>query len=43
MLVPKGPIDNKWALDQVMAVCRTVDKTLSEPMLTHFTDVYMRH
>ena len=32
--VPKGPIDNKSALVQVMACRRTGDKPLSEPMIT---------
>ena len=32
--VPKGPIDNKSALVQVMAWRRRVDKPLPEPMLT---------
>ena len=41
--VPKGSIDNKWALVQVMAWRRTGDKPLSEPMLTQFIDSYMRH
>ena len=41
--VPKGPIDNKSALVQVMARCRTGDEPLPEPMLTRFTDAYMRH
>ena len=41
--VPKGPIDNKSALIQVMAWRRTGDKPLPEPMLTQFTDVYMQH
>ena len=41
--VPKGPIDNKAALVQAMAWRRTGDKPLPEPMLTHFTDAYMRH
>ena len=31
--VPKGPIDNKSALFQVMPFRRTVDKPLPEPML----------
>ena len=39
--VHKGPIDNKWALIQVMAWRRTGDKPLSEPMPTHFTDAYI--
>ena len=41
--VPKGPIDNESALVQVMAWRRTGDKPLPEPMLTQFTDAYMRH
>ena len=36
--VPKGPIDNKSALVQVMAWRRTGDKSLPDPMLTQFTD-----
>ena len=41
--VPRGPIDYNWALVQVMAWRRAGDKPLSEPMLTQFTDAYMRH
>ena len=41
--VPKGPTDNKSALVQVMAWHRTGAKPLPEPMLTQFTDAYMRH
>ena len=41
--VPRGPIDNNPALVQIMAWRRTGDKPLSEPMLTQFTDAYMRH
>ena len=37
MFVPKGPIDNKSALVQVMACHRIGDKPLPEPMLTQFT------
>ena len=40
---PKGPIDNKAALVQVMAWRRTGDKPLPEPMPTQFTEAYMRH
>ena len=40
---PKGPIDKKWALVQVMAWRRIGDKPLSEPMLTRFTDAFMWH
>ena len=42
-LVSRIPIDNKGALAQVMAWCRTGDKPLPDPMMTHFTDAYMRH
>ena len=41
--VPNGPIDNNPALVQIMAWWRIGDKPLSEPMLTRFTDAYMRH
>ena len=41
--VPKGPIDNNWALVQIMAWHRIGDKPLSEPVLTWFTDAYMHH
>ena len=41
--VPRGPIDNKPALFQVMAWRQTGDKPLPEPMLTKFTDAYMQH
>ena len=42
-LVPRGPIDNKPALVHVMVWRRTGDKPLPEPMMTQFTDAYMRH
>ena len=41
--VPKGPIDNKAALVQIMAWCRTGDKPLPEPILTQLTDIYIRY
>ena len=41
--VPKGPIDYKSALVQVMAWHRTGEKPLPELMLTKFTDAYIRH
>ena len=41
--VPKGPINNSPALVQIMAWRRPGDKPLSEPMMTRFTDAYMRH
>ena len=40
--VPRSPIDNTVALVQEMVERRTGDKTLPEPMRTHFTDTYMR-
>ena len=42
-LVPRSPIDNKPALVQVTAWCRTGDKPLPEPIMTQFPDAYMRH
>ena len=41
--VPRSPNDNKLALIQAMAWCRTGDKPLSEPMLTQFIDACMRY
>ena len=41
--VPKGPIDNKPALVQMIAWCRTGDKPLFEPMMTYVADAYMHH
>ena len=38
-----GLIDNMTALIQIMAWRHPGDKPLSEPMLTQFTDTYMRH
>ena len=40
--IPKGPIDNNSALDQTMAWRRIGDKPLSEPMVTQFTNAYVR-
>ena len=40
--VPKGAIDNKWALVQVKACRLFGDKPLPEPMLIQFPDAYMR-
>ena len=42
-VVSKGPINNKPELVQVMAWCRAGDMPLPYPMLTQFTDAYMRH
>ena len=41
--VSKGSIDNNPALVKTMAWRRMGDKPLSEPMLTRFTDAFMRH
>ena len=41
--VLKGPTDNKSVLVQIMAWCQTGSKPLFEPMLTQFTDAYMRY
>ena len=41
--LPRSLIDNKAALVQVMSWCRTGDKPLPEPMITQFTDAYMRY
>ena len=41
--VPKGPVDNKSALVQVVAWRRTGDKTLPEPMLSQFTDAFKQY
>ena len=40
--VPKGPIINS-ALVQAVACRLFGDKPLPAPMLTYFTDAYMRH
>ena len=39
--VPKDLIGNKTALVWVMALRRTGDKPLPEPILNQFTDAYM--
>ena len=41
--VPKGPIDNKSALVQVMVWRRTGDKPLPESKLAQITDAYMQY
>ena len=41
--VPKGPIESKSELLQVMAWRWTGDKPLPEPMLTQFIDAYILH
>ena len=42
-IVPRGSIDYKSVLVQVMAWSRAGAKPLPEPMLTQFTDAYMQH
>ena len=42
-LVLKGPIDSDPALVQATVWRRIGDKPLPKPMLTEFTDAYMRH
>ena len=42
-LIPKGPIDNDPALVQIMVWRQVGDKPLPEPLMTLFTDAYMRH
>ena len=37
------PIDKNQALAKIMAWGRVGEKPLSEPMLTRYTDAYMRH
>ena len=41
--VPKGSIDNKPALVQVMVWRQIGAKPLFDPMLTQLTDAHMRH
>ena len=41
--VPKGQIDNKWALVHAMAWHQIGNKPLPEPMLIKFTNTYLRH
>ena len=41
--VPKGTVDNKLALDYVMAWLRTGNKPLFEPMMAQVVDAFMRH
>ena len=41
--VPKGPIENKSELVQVMAWRRSGDKPLPKQILAPFTDAYKRH
>ena len=41
--VLRSLIDNKPALVQAMTWRRTGDKPLPKPMLTQFTDAYIRH
>ena len=43
VFVPKGQIDNKLELVQILACRRIGEKPLSEPMLTWLNDACMRH
>ena len=43
LFVPKGQVDNKSALVQVITWRQTGDKPLPESMQKSFTGVYMRH
>ena len=40
-IVPKGLIDNKPLLIQVMAWCRIGNNLLHESILTQFSDIYI--
>ena len=42
-VIPESPTDSKKALVQVMAWRQPGDKPLPEPMVTQFTDAYVRH
>ena len=42
-VIVKGPIDNKSPLVQMMALHHTGNKSLSDPMMTQFTDACMHH
>ena len=41
--IPNSPIDNKLALDRLMAWRRTVDKPLTEQKLTQYIYAHMQH
>ena len=43
MFAPRGPVDNKPALIQVMAWRLIGAKPLPEQMLIQFIDAYMQH
>ena len=40
MFVPKGPIDSNPAMVKIVVWRRIGDKSLSEPMLTQYTNAY---
>ena len=42
-LVPAGQIDNNWTLAKIVALRRTANKSLPEPMLTELDDAIWRH
>ena len=41
--VPNDPINNNPALQQIKVWRRTIDKSVSKPMMAYFTDAYMLH
>ena len=41
--VPKGPVDNKTALVQVLTWCQIGDKPLLEPMLSRIDAAIWHH
>ena len=41
--IPNGPINNNLALAKIIALCRTGDKPLYEPIMVSFFDAYMHH
>ena len=42
MVIPKGPITNIPTLVEIIACRQIGERPLSEPMLTRFTDAYMK-
>ena len=41
--VPRSPVDNKPVLVQAIALRRIGDKPSTEPMITQFSEEYMRY
>ena len=42
-VVHEGPVDNKAALLLIFVWCLSLDKSQPEPMMSEFTDAYVRH